>query len=344
MSKEILPALPPSSTAVAGGVGRVTVSTHGASIELPALIGDAGDHAVSSSFEFFTARIPNRHTREAYLRAVLRFAAWCESGSLPLSAVRSVNVAAYLEQLGADGMSVPSIKQHFAGLRHWLDWLTLKGVLDVNPAAAVRGPRYARVEGNTPALEASEAKHLFDALTGTDLATLRDRALLSVMLFNVPRVSAVVGMRVKDFDDSGDGWLLLHEKRNKERRLPAHHQVREALRAYLTASGLDDPAKSDGGKAALFQGIPARTGKLSGAAMHRNDAWAMVKRRCALAGLSTAFRTHSFRTTGANLHLQNGGKLEDLQELMGHADIRVTRGYLRGNGGTKRQEVERIHW
>jgi len=48
--------------------------------------------------------------------------------------------------------------------------------------------------------------------------TLRDKALLSVMLFNVPRVSAVVGMRVRDFDDSGDGWLLLHEKRKHEGR------------------------------------------------------------------------------------------------------------------------------
>ena len=325
-------------------MGAVTVSTHGAVLELPALIGDAGERAAHASFEFFTARIPNRHTREAYLRAVLRFAAWCERGSLPLRAVRSVNVAAYLEQLASDGMAVPSIKQHFAGLRHWLDWLTLKGVLDVNPAAAVRGPRYARIEGNTPALEATEAKQLFDSMTGTDLATLRDRALLSVMLFNVPRVSAVVGMRVRDFDDSGDGWLVLHEKRNKERRLPAHHQVREAFRAYLAASGLDDPAKSDGGKAPLFQGIPARSGKLSGRAMHRNDAWAMVKRRCAAASLPTVFRTHSFRTTGANLHLQNGGKLEDLQELMGHADVRVTRSYKRGSGASKRQEVERIHW
>jgi Phage integrase family len=154
-------------------------------------------------------------------------------------------------------------------------------------------------------------------MTGTDLATLRDRALLSVMLFNVPRVSAVVGMRVRDFDDSGDGWLVLHEKRNKERRLPAHHQVREAFRAYLAASGLGDPANTDGGKAPLFQGIPARSGKLSGRAMHRNDAWAMVKRRCAAAGLPTVFRTHSFRTTGANLHLQTVGSSKTCRNSWG---------------------------
>jgi integrase/recombinase XerD len=70
---------------------------------------------------------------------------------------------------------------------------------------------------------------------------------------------------------------------------------------------------------------------------------AMVKRRCAAAGLAVSFSSHSFRTTGATLFVQNGGDLPMLQELLGHADVRTTRVYVRAATKGRRQEVERVH-
>src|ERR1700728_3366242 len=120
----LVPAPPPS--------GAVTISTHGATIELPSLVADAGELAATASFEFFTARIANANTREAYGRAVGRFCAWLAAGSVPLLGLSSVHVANYLDALGEGGMSVPSVKLHLAGVRHWLDWLTRRGVLPFN--------------------------------------------------------------------------------------------------------------------------------------------------------------------------------------------------------------------
>ena len=328
----------------------VTLRSYGASIELPALVADADERAAAVSFEFFAAQLRNAHTREAYLRAARRFGAWCSAGGVTLHLLSAVHVAAYVEFLGTAcerggaGLTAPSVKQHFAAIRHWLDYLTQKGVLPFNPALSVRGPRFSRKEGRTPALSGQEARQLFDSIGDGDLLDLRDKAMLAVMLFAVSRVTAVCTLRVRDFDDAGDGWLVLHGKRNKTRRIAAHHKLRETLRAYLAASGLDDPAQSEGGRAYLFQSAPARSGQLSGAPMHRNDVLAMVKRRCKAAGLPGSIRTHSLRTTGGNLHLQNGGKLEDLQELFDHEDIGTTRLYVRGAGTVARQEIERIHW
>jgi site-specific recombinase XerD len=324
---------------VPAGRGTVTLSTHGATIELPALVADAGELAATASFEFFTARIANPNTREAYGRAVARFCAWLSAGGVPLRDLSSVHVATYLEVLGQAGMSVPSVKQHFAAVRHWLDWLTQRGVLPFNPAAAVRGPRHSQNEGKTPILERAEVKALFASLVGDDLVTVRDRAMLSVMLFNIPRVSAVVKMQVRDFDDTGDGWLILHEKRGKTRRLEAHHQVRQALRAYLAVAGFE-PAS----RVPLFQSAPRNSGQLSGAPMHRNDVGAMVKRRCKAAGLCTSICSHSFRATGLTLHHENGGSLQAGAELAGHESTRTTQRYVRARGQGRRQEVERIHW
>jgi integrase len=46
-----------------------------------------------------------------------------------------------------------------------------------------------------------------------------------------------------------------------------------------------------------------------------------VRRRASPPSISN----HSFRATGITVHQQNGDRLEDTQELAGHADARTTR-------------------
>ena len=57
---------------------------------------------------------------------------------------------------------------------------------------------------------------------------LRDRALLSVMVFSFARVSAAVGMRRQDYFRQGlRGWLRLHEKGGKRHDVPPAPPGRE---------------------------------------------------------------------------------------------------------------------
>jgi site-specific recombinase XerC len=123
---------------------------------LPALITTAGERTAWRFVEFFTATIRNPHTREAYARAVGRFLAWCEGlGLRDLRAITPVVVAAYIEQLPA---SKPTVKQHLAAIRQCLDWLVTGGVLEVNPAASVRGPTYVIKKGKTPVLDTEQTR------------------------------------------------------------------------------------------------------------------------------------------------------------------------------------------
>jgi site-specific recombinase XerD len=270
-------------------------------------------------------------------RAVARFCIWCDVHGVTLLGVTSPMVAAYLQVL-QQTLSPASAKQHLAGLRHWMDWLTERGVLAVNPAASVRGPRHVVHEGKTPVLERDEARRLLASIDGVDVVSLRDKALLSVMLFSFARVGAVVKMRVRDFEDeASDAWLVLSEKGGRSRRLPAHHLVRESLRAYVVAAELE--ARS---KAPLFQSAPRVGAALSGKALGRSDVWAMVKRRCVGAGLPSTICNHSFRATGITIHQENGGRIEDAAELAGHASTRTTQLYNRKLRKVARAEVERV--
>ncbi len=319
--------------------GSIVIRTRGVELELPELVARSGQRAAEASFEFFTARISNANTRNAYERAFRRFATWCYASSppLPLEAITPPAIAAYLVELEAAGMSAASRKLHLAALRHWLDWLCQRGLLPFNPAASVRGPKLVVREGKTPVLDREQARKLFDSIAGDDLVSLRDRAILSIMLFGFVRVSAVCKMRVKDFEDvGGDAWLVLHEKGGRERRIPCHHQARDYVRAYLAAAGIEDRL------APLFQTARGRTAALTGSAMRRTDVLAMVKRRSRHAALPPSTCNHSFRATGITIHRENGGRLEDAQELAGHADMRTTKLYDRTMRKIARAEVERV--
>ena len=324
--------------APASALSVVVHAPGGVSMSLPAIIADAGDAAARLTLEFFAARVPNPHTRKAYGRAVWRFCSWCEAFDVSLLALEPTTVAAYLQELGAT-VTLASVKLHASALRHWLDYLTERGVLKSNPARSVRTPRLVIDEGKSPVLERDEARKLFASLEGTtDVLTLRDRALFAVMLFGFVRVGAVVRMTVRDFqDESENAWLVLHEKGGKERRIPCHHQTRAYLREYIAAAGLEP-----GARVPLFQSAPRRSGTLSGKAMLSGAALEAVKRRCKDAGLPSSICNHSFRATGITIHQENGGRLEDAQELAGHADARTTRLYVRKKRTLARAEVERV--
>ena len=146
---------------------------------LPAIIRDRGERASRRFIEFFTASIRNRNTRAAYARAVKQFLDWCEDRRLELHDIDALTVAAYVEQLGSR-TSKPTVKQHLAAIKQLFAYLTSGGILEVNPAASVRGPKYVVKRGKTPVLSAAEARQLLDSIESNTLIGLRDRALIGI--------------------------------------------------------------------------------------------------------------------------------------------------------------------
>ena len=104
---------------------------------------DAQKHVL----EFFAAHLRNRNTRKAYAQAVTDFGAWCAQRRISsLTQVRPVHVSSYVEEL-ATKIAPPSVKQKLSALRMLFDWLVVRQVLPVNPAHAVRGPKYVVKKG-----------------------------------------------------------------------------------------------------------------------------------------------------------------------------------------------------
>lgn len=209
-----------------------------ASASLPALVTAAGGRAERRFLEFFAATIRNPHTRRAYARAVADFLAWCDARRVPaLAAVQPLHVAAWVEQLGRE-RSAPTVKLRLAAVRHLFDWLVTGGVVPVNPAAPVRGPRHVVRQGKTPVLDPAEARRLLDAIDVTTHAGLRDRALIALMVHAFARVGAALAMTVEDvFVQQRRLWVRLREKGGKAHAMPCH--------TAATIAKLTTPAMAD---------------------------------------------------------------------------------------------------
>jgi len=305
---------------------------------LPALITAAGDQAARRFLEFFAATIRNPHTRRAYSRAVADFLAWCDDhGVASITAVQPLHVATWIE-LQTRELAAPTVKLRLAAIRHLFDWLVTGQVIAVNPAASVRGPAHSARTGKTPVLEPAEARGLLDAIDITTPAGLRDRALIALMVYSFARIGAALGMKVEDvFTQNRRLWVRLREKGGKAHAMPCHHNLETYLTAYLDQSGIgDDP------KGPLFRTIGRGTGQLTRTVLLARNAYAMIGRRAAAAGIDTRLGNHSFRATGITAYLKNGGTLEKAAQMANHASTRTTQLYDRRHDDMSLDEVERV--
>jgi hypothetical protein len=135
------------------------------------------------------------------------------------------------------------------------------------------------------------------------------------------------------------GWQIrLNEKGGMQHSMPCHTPA-EALHAYVAAAGIGEQRKGE-----LFRidrGHAATV--LSDRPLRRPDAWPMIRRRAAAAGIMAPIGNHSFRATGITAYLANGGALEHAQAMAAHESPRTTKLYDRTKERlTQNNEVEKI--
>jgi len=102
------------------------------------------------------------------------------------------------------------------------------------------------------------------------------------------------------------------------RTVPIPNWAKSALDFWVASAGVT------GGK--IFRAV-ARTGKVWGKGISQNVVWYVVKSCCEKAGL-LHIAPHDLRRTCAKLCHSNGGEIEQIQFLLGHASIQTTERYL----------------
>jgi len=144
---------------------------------------------------------------------------------------------------------------------------------------------------------------------------VRDRAMLTLMLDSLARVSEVVGLNVEDVD-LNERCILVMGKGRKQREIPFGHVAAEAMRRYARA--VDDHCSED----AFF--ISYRGRRLT-----REDVGSAMRgygRKANIQGVRCSPDT--LRHTGAKRFILNGGDVFTLQKLLGHTSLVMVRRYV----------------
>lgn len=255
---------------------------------------------------------------------------------MTIDSVEPTQVAFYIENELVE-YARPTIKQHLAAIRMLFDFFVTGGILQLNPAASVKGPKHVVVKGKTPVLQPCDARILLDSIESKNIGGRRDRAMIALMLFTFARIGAVVALNVEDvYQNSRRWWVRLTEKGGRQHEMPLNHHAEEAILSYIESGNLFGEQGNP-----LFRTLD-RKRNLTENRMYRQDAWAMVKRRAKSAGLGDRFCNHSMRATGITAYMMAGGTLEKAQQMAAHASSRTTNMYNRSKDAVTLDEVEKI--
>lgn len=299
------------------------------------MIDAAGPAAQFAYEEFFDGQIRNPRTRAAYRQAVHQFLQWTAQQNKDLTQITPGMVGKYCD--ARSELAIPTKKLHLSALRRFFDQLVQRHVLILNPALTARLERYSVVEGRTPEITTAQARQLLASIELRAVADYRDRAVIATLIYTAARAGAIARLRLRDWRrEGGQSVLRFHEKGGKQRVIPIRTDLERCLGDYVETF---DPQRSVG-DLPLFRTV--KHALLTEHPMSNVDVCRMVKRRLAQAGLPDNISPHSFRACAATDLLLQGVPLEDVQQLLGHSDARVTRLYDRRQRQVTRNIVERI--
>lgn len=254
-----------------------------------------------------------------------RLQALAQAVPLDLMAVHSAHVRRWVAQMHARGRSARGIALILSGWRGFYAWLARQGLIETNPVQGVRPPKGAKPLPK--ALNVDQAVQLAEHRVSADDPALeaRDAAMVELLYGSGLRVAELVGLDVHD-SAQARGWLDLAAgqahvlgKGSKRRSVPLGSVAMKAVAHWLSLRPMH---VRDPGQTALFTSRQGQ--RLSADAVRQR-----LKRRAALAGLTTPVHPHMLRHSFASHLLQSSGDMRAVQELLGHASISTTQVYTR---------------
>lgn len=224
---------------------------------------------------------------------------------------------------GEAGLAASTIKRRLATISSFYDYLLLRGMCDRNPVPRSMNARHRGHRGS-PLIRAPKkmprvlAPEEVVALTAV-LRTLRDQAMVSLMLHAGLRRCEVLGLRFSDIHIGDRRVFIADGKGGHQRLVPVVSGFFVLLAAYLADERPDNAV--DDHVFVVLKG-PRRGRPLTAAGLDQVLEGARTR-----AGLMHA-TCHELRHTCFTRLREAGMALEAIQAQAGHASIETTRIYL----------------
>jgi len=227
-------------------------------------------------------------------------------------------IGQFIEYLKSQDYSSSTVARKVAAMKSFSRFLMAKGIIISDPTATLDSPK---VKKRLPkAISIDEINRLL-AVTGANNTpkAQRDSAIIELLYASGMRVTELVSLDVNDIDFGG-GTVLVSTKtsRVKERLIPLNNDTLQTLQAYV-----------EQGRPQLLrnQDDPAMFLNHRGQRLTRQGSWLIIKRYVAEVGIADNVTPHTLRHSFAAHKLSLGQSLQDIQKLLGHANISTTQVY-----------------
>lgn len=267
----------------------------------------------------------------AYHRDIRRFQEWLVGRDVTRLTV--ADLADFAAWLHDRKLAPSSVARHLVGLRMFLRYLQLEGVLRDNVAELLGSQKlWERV----PSVLSPEAVNQFlQAPQSFDPFPRRDRALLELLYATGCRASEISHLKLADLHLT-ERYCLCHGKGNKQRVVPLGEIAATVVQEYLAHErpGRIAQLAADPGWVLLSR---------SGRRLRREAIWELVTKYAARAGLPRTISPHTLRHSFATHLLAGGADLRQVQEMLGHASIATTQIYTHVDPGRLKKVHRQFH-
>jgi integrase/recombinase XerD len=233
-------------------------------------------------------------------------------------------VVGYIERLKKNGDYASStVARKVAAIKSFFHFLVAEGEIKEDPTFALDSPK---VKKRLPkAITPDEIEKLLQApAKESGSKALRDSALLEMLYASGMRVTELVSLDLSDVEFENGGKVRVRSKRSsaREREIPITESALRVLKDYIK-----------NGREQLLHDLnePALFVNNRGQRLTRQGLWLIIKHYVETVGISTEVTPHTLRHSFAAHKLSQGKSLQDIQKLLGHANISTTQVYTHIN-------------
>ena len=278
-----------------------------------------------------TDRGASVYTQRNYRQALTEFLRWHHQQRAALPAWEKLerdDFRGFVRFLGRNRLSRAAMQLRFSALRTFYQFLIRRGAAQASPIKNLSLPKLERRLPKFLTRDQMEALLIapFELLKNSkvkkagrpvsQVAALRDVAVLETIYSCGLRVSEVCGLRADDIDWGGQ-TVQVRGKGKKERHVPVGKPALMAIQDYWNTFKQPPVGASPVFLAETRKPAPLRPLQLS----------RRLKKYLALAGLDPGLTPHKLRHSYATHLLDAGADLRSVQELLGHAHLVTTQVY-----------------
>ena len=240
----------------------------------------------------------------------------------------------YLVYMNEKGYKETSIARKLSSLRSFYKFMVSEGYTTVNIFNEVTAPK--KPKKLPEQIYPEEIEEMFNSIDTDTVLGRRNYAILELLYGTGVRVSELCGIKLSDIDFYNK-YITVFGKGSKERNVPIHDRLKDALNDYINFGRSELLSKNKEKKSdKLLLNYKGGDLTVRGVRVVLDEITDATSEKIKI-------RPHMLRHSFATHLLNNGADLRSVQELLGHVNLSTTQIYTHISKEQLIKEYEKYH-